>query len=261
MLKRLYLLALLVLPFSASAQFGLPQGFDVKAFQKDEETAFWLMQYDTAMMRTPLSGDVYDEKYPDIPFVFQDKKNNWHGVHGHLDSAGHYHVITHHQLDAKGVAKVVKDKPDTLFFGATARALRNAHNDLRKAMPDNWDKMEPHIRRNADNSLTVWFLPQYSRGSGAAQYGTEFTCYYSPNGSQLMATKKYIRPLQTAAFDQNKELLLDYSLEKMPTLGALYFAHCFQAEFKTIGIRYKKGTSIITYNREEKTYAWQHNAN
>jgi|GEM_PF-3351120 len=258
MLKTLYAFALLILPFAARAQFGLPQGFDVKTFQKDEETVFWLLNYDSAMIKAPVPAMQIDAPFDDLAFAYQDKKSNWHVLHGKLDS-GRYRIAAHFLLDAKGRMQSAKEKTDTAMLSSAGRALRNAHHEMRKSLPDDWQKMNRYIRRNADNSWTVWFLPEYSEGAYAI-YGAELTYYYNAAGTQLMTSKRYLKTLQHEKPDADKDVVIDYSTEKMPTLGAMYFAHSFKSKFKSVGIRYKKGTSTVTYTPAERTYAWQHAA-
>ncbi|TND06514.1 MAG: S-adenosylmethionine synthetase [Bacteroidetes bacterium] len=260
MFKKLRLIVLLAFPVSVFAQFGLPPGFDVKTFQKDEDQVFWLLRYDTALMKTPVPSMQMSDPGDDLCFAWTDKKNTWHVVHGRIDSLKRYAAASHHTIDAKGKVLSSKEKPDTAMFGAHARALLNATLELKKTIPSDWRKMNRYVKRNADNSLTVWFLPSYSQG-GQAFYGPEVTYYYNASGTVLSASKKIIKPLQGEKTDPGDEIELDYSSEKMPSLGSMYFAHRFKSNFKTIGIRYKKGTSTITYNTADKTHAWQHATN
>lgn len=260
MLRKLRFALLLFIPFSAAAQFGLPPGFDVKTFQKDEEVVYWLLRYDTAMMKTPVPAMQMKSPEDDIAFAWTDKKNNWHVMHGMMDSARHYTPLLHQVIDGKGKVSASKEKTDTALTGSSVRALINATAELKKNLPSDWRKMTRYVKRNADNSLTVYFLPSYSPG-GMAYYGPEFAYYYDASGTRLAASKKTIKPMNGEKPDPGDEIELDYSTEKMPTLGAMYFAHRFKGEFKTIGIRYKKGTSTITFNKTDKTHAWQHVAN
>lgn len=257
MQKYIYAFLLLLLPAGLFAQFGLPPGFDTKTFGKDEQIVFWLLNYDSVMQKTPVPSMQLDQPEDDYAFAWADKKNNWHVVHGKLDSLGRYRMASHHQVDSKNKITSPKDKIDTAFAGGAARALRNAQKQLQKDLPGDWKKMQRFVRRNTDNSYTVWFLPENHSGS-IVYYGVDCTYYYDASGNNLTASKKNNKTIRSAEADPQKEITLEYVTEKMPTLAAMYFAHQQKTRFKSISVKYKKGTSTLIYFPAEQTHAWQH---
>lgn len=257
-------IVLLLLPVSMCAQFGLPPGFDQKAFSQQSDIALWLLEYDAVAWKTSDSVKTEDAtKQAQLGqewFCWRDKKDCWHAVYGKIDSIGHYNVVFHYVIDSKGKFSRSKDKTDTTQVNSCARAIKGAHAQLKKLSPALAVTMNTYIRRNDDNSLTVWCLPAY-QNDGSAAYGGEFTYYYDASGTKLNATKQYYKTVQTIKPDANAEITLAYDTEKMPTLGSMFFALYYKAKFKSIAIHYKKGTSTLIYNASEKSYSWMHTTN
>lgn len=261
MFKYIFVTLLLLAPAGMYAQFGLPPGFDTKAFSKDEETIFWLLKYDSVTQQTPAPH--IEMNFPEyaISFAWSDKKNNWHVVYGKLDSLNQFRKTTHHTINTKNKVAISKDKLDTAFTGGAARALTNGQLQLKKDMPDDWNKMQGFVKRNPDNSYTVWFLPGNYRRS-TVYYGMDCTYYFDAKGNHIVASKKNVKTaIRSAEKNPEQDITLDYPAEKMPTFGAMFFAYQQQANFKSIVLKYKKGSSTLTYNRADKTYAWEHAAN
>jgi hypothetical protein len=261
MFKYISVTLLLLAPAGMFAQFGLPPGFDTKAFSKDEETIFWLLKYDSVMQQTPTPAMELNQPEDDAAFAWTDKKNNWHVVHGTLDTANRFHAASHHTVNSKNKVASSKDKIDSEFADGAARALRNGLLQLKKDMPNDWNKMQRFVRRNIDNGYTVWFLPENKSGN-TAYYGMDCTYYFDAKGNHITASKKNTKTaIRSVEKNREQDITLEYPAEKMPTFGVMYFAYQQEANFKSIAVKYKKGTSTLTYNPADKTHAWEHAVN
>src|ERR1044072_3575709 len=107
------LIVLLALPLTFFAQgFGLPPGFDLKQFQKNEEQAMWFIQYDSMITRV----QTFDRGLSGKDFIcFQDKKG-WKVVAGKIDSASGFKERKWFAVDAKNVVTEMKKEGDTVMI-------------------------------------------------------------------------------------------------------------------------------------------------
>lgn len=250
------LLILLVLPLAAIAQggFGLPAGFDLKQFQKNEEQALWFIQYDSMLTRV----QTFDRGMPGKDFVCYQDKKGWKVVCGTIDSAGIKNTRWF-QIDSKNVVTEMKKKGDTVLVASIARALYNGHlqhSKLNIAGSASWKK---YARVNADQTITVTYFPDKD-ASGKIWYGPECNWWFSADGTTLVTTKVMNRTLAAASTTSNT---IDFSLpaEKMPTVGAIWMAYRYMQTYPQINVAYKTGVSTLSYNATSKTYSWMHAAN
>lgn len=252
-LPLLLLLFVLPLTFFAQGGFGLPPGFDLKQFQKNEEQAHWFIQYDSMITRV----QTFDRGLAGKEFVcFQDKKG-WKVIAGSIDSTG----ITNDrwfQVDSKNVVSEMKKKGDTVLVEALARALYNgglAHKKL-KLGGAVWDKF---ARQNEDKTITVTMFCDQD-ASGMVWYGPECNWWFTADGETLVTTK-VINQAPILAGISGTTMNLSCPKEKMPTVGTMWIAYRMMLKYNIVNIAYKTGTSTLTYNTTFKSYSWMHAAN
>lgn len=248
------LLLLLALPTLFFAQgFGLPPGFDLKQFQKNEEQALWFIKYDSMITRV----SNFDRNVAGKDFVcFQDKKG-WKVVAGKIDSAGMSNSVWF-QIDAKNVVTAMKKKTDTVLVASLARAIYNASLQHKKLNLGSavWKK---YARVNADLTITVTMYCDQD-ASGKVWYGPECNWWYSADGKNVVTTK-IINQAPIMAGVTGNALNLSCPKEKMPTIGTMWIAYRMMDKYPEVNVAYKTGTSTLFYNAAEKTYSWQHAAN
>lgn len=251
------LIALLVLPTVFLAQgFGLPPGFDLKQFQKNEEQALWFIQYDSMIVRV----QNFDRGSSGKDFIcFQDKKG-WKVIAGTIDSAKGLKDRKWFSIDAKNVVTEMKKESDSTLAMAMGHALYNGnlqHQKLKLSSPS-WKK---YIRQNADMTFTVTYFCDQDAG-GVIWYGPECNWWFSSDGMSLVTTKviNANKPPMMAGV-AGTTLNFSCPAEKMPTVGMMWMAYRVMQKYPSINIVYKTGTSTLTYNMNSKTYSWMHAAN
>src|ERR1041385_3902877 len=125
-MKQLYfrflLLPLLLIANASHAQgFGLPPGFDLKTFQKNEDQALYFLQYDSAYDFVT----AFDHVSPALDFICYPDKKGWKVVVGTLDSSGFKNPVFY-QVDSKNAVTIAKKKFDTVQVANMAHGLYNA---------------------------------------------------------------------------------------------------------------------------------------
>lgn len=250
------ILLLLALPmvFFAQGGFGLPPGFDLKQFQKNEEQALWFIQYDSMITRV----QAFDRGTTGKEFIcFQDKKG-WKVVAGKIDSAG-IKDSKWFSVDAKNVVTEMKKKGDTVLVASMARALYNGnvqHQKLKLTTSATWKK---YIRQNADMTYTVTFFCDQD-ASGHYWYGPECNWWFSSDGNSLV-TSKVVNTAPMMAAVTGQKVTLSCPKEKMPTVGTMWLAYRMMHKYNEIDVAYKTGVSALTFNTTSHTYSWMHSAN
>lgn len=255
MKKYLLLLVLLVvLPSVIIAQgFGLPPGFDLKQFQKNEEQALWFIKYDSMITRVI----TFDRNMAGKDFVcFQDKKG-WKVVAGKLDSLGMVNT-TWFQVDGKNVVSQMKRRTDTVLVASLSRAIYNA-NKLHAKLNIKSTSWKKYARVNLDLTITVTMYCDPEAGGGV-WYGPECAWWFSSDGTNLVTTKVINQAPMMGGVTGNA-LNLSCPKERMPTIGTMWVAFRMMQKYPEVNIAYKTGTSTLYYNTTSKTYSWQHAAN
>jgi hypothetical protein len=243
--------AIFLLVFASHAQggFGLPAGFDLKQFQKNEELALWLIQYDSTVMRVI----EFDRAAANQDIVCYQEKKGWKIAVGKIDSMG-IKVSSWYAMSGKTVTPSKKTS-DTSIVNAMARSLFNA-NKLHAKLKFNDVPWKKYVKQNADLTFTVYMFCDKD-GSGNVWYGPECMWWFSANGNNLVTTKVTNKAPMMAGVT-GKVLSMSCPTEKMPSLGVLWMCHRIMAQYPEIAVSYKTGTSTLNYNVAEKTYSWQH---
>lgn len=259
-MKKNYFCFLLLLILSGAAKmfaqgFGLPPGFDLKTFQKNEEQALWFLQYDSTWQFVSNFDHITGGK----DYICYQDKRGWKVVAGTVDSSGFKAGASFYQVDSKHNVTAAKKKFDTIQVAAMGRALYNANMALAKLNIKSAAGWRKFARVNLDQSITVWVFCD-ADASGTIWYGPEFAWYFSPNGRKLN-TSKIINKTPMMAGKNGEVINLSCPADKMPSIGTIWLAHKYKGKYPEINVKYKTGTSTLRYNVAEKTYSWEHVAN
>ncbi len=236
------------------AQFGLPPGFNVKEFQKNEQLAAWFIDYDSIWHHvTTFDREASNTK---DHICIPDKKGGWRIVTGSSDSSGIWGGAVY-AADSKGRVEQ-KKKADTAQLIPLGRALYQANLQLAKLNVKNmaWRKF---LRVNEDLSITIWALCD-TDANGTIWYGPECTWYFSANGQTLL-TSKIINRSPMVAGKTARGLNLSCPADKMPSVGTIWLALRWRNEHQEVNVAYKTGTSTMYFNKVENTISWEHLAN
>lgn len=241
---------LATLNISAQGGFGLPAGFDLKQFQKNEELALWFIQYDSTILRVTQ----FDRAASGKDFICYQDKKGWKVAAGKLDSLGLKNA-SWFAVDGKNTVTAMKKPGDTVLVSAMARAVFNAnklHAKLKMA-DASWKK---YVKQNTDLTFTVYMFCD-TDAAGNVWYGPECMWWFSANGNNLVTTKVTNKaPMMATA--SGKTLSFSCPTEKMPSLGTIWMTHRIMSQYPEVAVSYKTGTSTLNYNSAEKTYSWQH---
>ncbi|MBI3511590.1 MAG: hypothetical protein HY064_13090 [Bacteroidetes bacterium] len=252
---RLLLFIFLTSPLALLSQgFGLPTGFDLKTFEKNQDLAIWFLQYDSAVANVA-SFDHLSGK----DFIAYPDKKGWKVVAGTVDSSGFKSDAGYYLIDPKKTITSSKKKFDTLQVCAMGRALYYSKKAIAKLAfkaPSGWDFL---TKLNDDKSITVWafLLPD---PNGSLWYGPECAWYYMQDGIKL-STSRIVNRTPLMADKNGTTLSLSCPTDKMPSIGAIYIARKYMTAFPEVDISYKTGTSTLRYNTTEKNFSWEHVGN
>jgi hypothetical protein len=242
--------------FSLYSQgFGLPPGFDLKTFEKNQDQALWFIEYDSTWQAVVNFDHISGAK----DYICYPDKKGWKVVCGTVDSAGFKEGASFYQVDSKRNVTAAKKRFDTLLVASMGRALFNANTAISKLSFKSAGGWHRFMRTNLDQSIVVWAFCD-TDATGAIWYGPECTWYYTPDGRKLN-TSKIVNKSPLMAGKGTNSLNMSCPIEKMPTVGTIWLAHLHKKEFVEINVTYKTGTSTLRYNADEKTFAWEHTAN
>jgi hypothetical protein len=259
-MKQTYLRTLLacfcLAPAFVFAQgFGLPPGFDVKAFERNQDLAYYFVKYDSIWQSVSSFDNIPGSK----DYICYPDKKGWKVVAGTVDSLGFKNDAVYYAVDGKNVVTIQKKKFDTVLVASMGRALFNSNKALNKLNIKSAGGWKKYVKQGSDMTLAVWMFPD-ADAQGTIYYGPELAWYYSSNGNQL-TTSKIINKPAVAAAKAGQVLTFNLPADKMPSVGTIWLAHRYKATFTEINVNYKTGTSTYRYNAAEKTYAWEHVAN
>ena len=254
-MKKNYLFSVLFLMIIAGtlkAQFGLPMGFNVKEFKKNEETALWILLYDTVTMKVRN----FDRIPADKEVIAVQDKSGWKVVAAEL-TAGSYQNATYYTVDNKYTVTAMKRKPDTTALVAVSRAMYQANENLKKLniKVSNWKKA---VKINADQTIHVFAFCD-GDANGTIWYGPECIWYFTADGKNLSASK-IVNKAPMMAGKAGNVLNVNCPTDKMPTLGLIWLAHRYKTSFATVNVAYKTGTSTYLFNKDQGIYSWEHMA-
>lgn len=244
--------------FSQKPSVDVPD-FDIVDFNKKFETAQWLVDYDNVAWKTTdviLQLDKKElERLGQEWFCFQDADKLWHAVYGKLTAAG-YQLGFHFTMDPSGKIAKSEVKLDQSFLTRHARALSTGRAKLMATVPEGSPTFNQYIKENSDKTFSVWLFPAFQT-DGLAAYGGEGIYTIDQSGQKVTKDESYFQ-LYFRGFKTKplREVQLNYSEMKKPSLGAIFFVWYYKSYFTNILIDNEKSTSTLV--RSDKGYVWVH---
>jgi len=262
-MKQLFTTIVLAISVNAFCQTEVtktPYDEFIKTFNSKMDTVAWLCEYDNIAWWT--SDSVYATSKEEQAklgaewFCFKIG-DIWHAVYGKYSSQN-YDMVYHYEVDTNQFIKRVYTKIDSSILNSYSRAIVNGNKALDEYPDSIKIRFNQYIRRNSDNSMSVWFLPAFTR-NGIAVYGGEFYYIFDPSGNNLILKSEYSQEYKGFKPDTKKEIWLDYSGKDEPTLGSIFFIWYYRKYFDRIIVDTKKFKSTL-FHDEEKGYYWVHAA-
>lgn len=234
--------------------------FDIDDFNKKFEVAQWLVEYDNVAWKT--TDEVVKQDKKDLEklgaewFCFKDKKNVWHAIYGKLGGETGYQAVFHFEMDASGKITRSAAKLDQSFLDGHARALATASTKLKQSIPENSPKFNQYIKQNDDKTYSVWLFPAFQT-NGLAVYGGEAIYTIDRVGLKITKDESYFQPnFRGFKSEPPREIWLNYTEMKKPSLGAIFFVWYYKPYFTKIIIDNENSTS--TAIKSDQGYLWAH---
>jgi hypothetical protein len=229
----------------------------IKGFNLKMDTVHWLCEYDNIAWWT--SDSVYatpkeeQEKLGSEWFCFK-KGSIWHAVYGKYKD-NRFDMVYHYEVDTNQLIKRVYEQIDSLILNSNCRAIVNGSKFLNDYPDSIKVRFNQYIRRNSDNTLSLWFLPAFTTNS-IAVYGGEFYYLFDSTGNNLIAKTEYSQGYKGFKPDLQKEIWLNYETRDEPTLGSIFFIWYYRKYFDRIVVNAKKFKSTLFHDKEK--YYWVH---
>lgn len=258
-MKQLTFAVLLLSVVFVQGQTTTPYDSFIKKFNSRMDTVQWLCEYDDIAWWT--SDSVYatpkeeQQKLGSEWFCFY-KDNSWHALYGKYHN-NNFETVYHYIVDSSNHIARAYEKFDSVLLNPYARALINANNSAQNFPDSQKVRFNQYIKRNADQTLSVWLLPAFT-GDGIAVYGGEFYYLYDKSGNKLLSKAEYSIGYRGFKPDSKKEINLDYSTFEEPPLSAVFFAWYYKRYFDKITISTQKFAS--TPFKVDGSFTWLHAA-
>lgn len=231
--------------------------FDIKDFSEKAQVAEWLCEYDRIAWLT--SDSVMAQDKSEIArlgnewFCFK-RHDTWHAVYGKFEN-NTYDIVFHYEVKDGKISRS-DQAVDTTLLNTYSRALQTSGQQI-KALRDSINlRFNQYIRKNEDNSLSVWLMPAFQPNS-VALYGGEFVYRLDPTGRRVLADESYFqKQFRGFKVDNPREIWLDYTEREKPTLGAVFFAWYYKPYFTKIVINTSKSTSSPF--KSDSGWTWIH---
>ncbi len=247
-MKKIFLILLLLSSFALRAQFGLPPGFDIKAFKQTEQQVQWMLDCDTAAMIVNSYDSTLRNKT--LICIQSTKGQSWQVFAGKLDSNGLFRQVRY-TINEKGKAEKQAKTGDTTQCDALARALWNAKKlSLKFERPE---QKRFYVLVNPDLTIKVIAFTEM-KDAKRAEYDDECSWWFSADGTRLV-TSKIIRH-GINAINVAGGIPHFYIKEKMPTVGIMY--NIYRYNYLSAIVEYKTGISTCHFKAEEQLRTWEH---
>ncbi len=235
--------------------------FNNKAFLNDTETAEWLCEYDFIAWQTAKQVILNDsnklKRIGDEWFCFQDINGNWHAIYGKYNN-DIYDQVLHYKNDENSLPSLTDELLDTAIANKYARALLTANKQIQFIKDSTTIHFNQYIRQNEDETFTVWIFPAY-QPTYIAIYGGEFIYRIDASGNKLLEDLSYFQNRfrgYKVGDPEQKEIFLDYTELKDPTLGGIFFVWYYKTHYDAITLVTKFYTSTVLKNVDG--YYWSH---
>ena len=264
-MKKLITILLCLLTTVAYSQKGKNNApnFNIGDFQYKSEIAEWLFQYDLVAWWTSDSVMVQDkreiERLGKEWFCYQDESKNWHAVYGKF-SDGNFSQVFHFTVDSTANVKRTNDQVDSALANSYSRALSIAGQRVEHALGDSINiKFNQFIRRNDDQTISVWMLPAFQQDYTAV-YGVEFIYTINSLGDTVLKDNSYYKGKPRGfKVDKPREIWLNYGDVEAPTLGSIFFVLYYRKYFTSIYIDCQNSTTTF-FKDADGRYTWIHAA-
>lgn len=247
-MKKLTLILLLLSAFNLHAQFGLPPGFDIKAFKQAEQQVQWMLECDTAAMVVKNYDSTLHNKT--LICIQNSKGQSWQVYAGKLDSNGLFRQVRY-TVNEKGKVEKQTKTGDTTQCDALARALWNAKKiSLKFERPD---KKRFYIQTNPDLTIKVTAFTEM-KDAKRLEYDDECNWWFSADGTRLITSKIIRHGLNAISIEKGVPHFM--IKEKMPTVGIMY--NIYRYNYLSAIVEYKTGISTCHFKAEEQLRTWEH---
>lgn len=258
-LKITFILLFTLTVFGQKTKTSEPK-FDAADFNKKFETAKWLVEYDEVAWKT--SDEVVKQSEEELKrlgaewFCFQDSNGLWHAVYGKYEK-GKFDLVLHFTMDKTSKITKSKETIENEFLASYAIALITAQNKMREKIPADSPAFNQYIKRNADKTFNVWLFPAFQR-NGLAVYGGEFVYSIDAKGEKIISDESYYQgDFRGFPTGKPREIWLNYSELKKPTLGSIFFVWYYRDYFTKIFIENTESTSTLIRDKEKGAF-WVH---
>lgn len=254
-MRKLFTAFLLTMFFCTN---GRPQtavvAFDSTRFNEELKLANFLVEYDYQYNR------VLDflSKQADVSGTdwFCCKSGNTWFTIGSVVENNEVKITKMLTLDSLDQAVEYTGTLDKFYLNEFALAVSKANSGFQIVRDTCKIYFSSFVLRNADQTISVWFLPSF-QSSGQAIYGCEWEFVYDSSGNKLLNQQSYISALKGVWIGQPRELWLNYRNLDFPSPGSLFFALSFRDFFTRLRIDTQYFTSTTTKN-EKGIYSWTH---
>lgn len=259
-----YILFLFTILFSISSQAQKHKSkvpdFDMADFMDKEKVAYWLNEYDYVAWHTSDSVSASSKEERSRLgrewFCYEDADHTWHAVYGKYNG-NDFDMVFHYHLDTNYRIYRVYDKVDTSLLNTYSRALNTANKMLTALRDTVHLDFNQYIRKNPDNTLTVWILPSFQPNSTAV-FGGEFIYTIDASGSKILKDDSYFQGrFRGFKVGEPREIWLNYTELDKPTLGTVFFVVYYGKYFTSIYID-NKNSSSTRFKDENGHYTWIH---
>ncbi|MBK7705939.1 MAG: hypothetical protein IPN69_23965 [Acidobacteria bacterium] len=251
----------LSIAIAAVVAFGQkgPLPFDNSVFDSNFETAKWLAEYDEVAWKTSDVVMAQDKKelarLGTAWFCFKDSKDAWHAVYGKFENS-QFELVFHFTMDAKKVVTRSEEKPDSGMLVLYAKALGLGQAKVKERVGANAPAFNQYIRRNSDQTFTVWLFPAFQT-NGLAVYGGEGIFTIDSKAEKITKDESYYQPgFRGFPTGNPREIWLNYRELKAPTLGAIFFVWYYREYFTSINI--DNAESMSTLIKSGNSHLWVH---
>ncbi len=259
-MKRFLQIALMI---AIAVNFALgqkdPLPFDIKAFDSNFDTAQWLAEYDEVAWKTSDVVMTQDKKelarLGSAWFCFKDPKDLWHAVYGKFES-GKFELVFHFTMDAKKAVTRSDEKPDSGILDLYAKALSLGQATVKNRIGTGAPAFNQYIRRNSDQTFSVWLFPAFQT-NGLAVYGGEGIFTIDAKAETITKDESYYQKgFRGFPTGNPREIWLNYTELKTPTLGAIFFVWYYREYFTSINIDNAESSSTLI--KSGNNYLWVH---
>lgn len=247
-MKKVALIFLLLCSYSLHAQFGLPAGFDIKAFKQTEQQVLWMLDCDTAAMLVCAADTSAQSKT--LICIRNPKGESWQVFAGQLDSTGLFRQVRY-TISEKGKVEKQAKPGDTTQCDALARALWNAKMLSKKLEHPELKRF--YVQTNADLTIKVFAFSEMKSATHLV-YDDECSWWFSADGTRLVTSKIIHHGKKSANVTNGVPHF--FITEKMPTAGIMY--NIYRFNFSSAIVEYKMGISTCHFKAEEHLRTWEH---